>query len=254
VDAQRSTGSSEVNIPINLSARKLTRILMAGFLFLLAMHLFLVFAHFVLQVPVRALTFLFDLDTEANVPSFFNSLLFFLIAVLFFLVGRASNKWRLQWLLLSAIFIFLTVDEGSQIHERFILPTLRFLDTGKQSAGWLYYAWVIPYGTALLLLGVFYWRFIMDLPARTRIGLFVGGIVYLAGAVFFELWSGREAWQVHDMGLEQNLTYVLRYTVEECMEMIGLMIFIHTLMLHLGRAGTRVEVRILDPSERRAVE
>ncbi len=254
MQTDREVSDPPLNVRVDLSARKLTRLLAAVFLILLAMHLLVVFIHFALHKPVRALTFLFDMDLEANVPVFFNTALFFIAAVTFFMAGRIGTRYRMQWLLLAATFLFLGVDESSQIHERFMLPTLRIIDPDNEGVGWLYYAWVIPYGLAALLLVLFLGRFMLHLPSRTRNGLIIGGAVYVLGAIVMELWSGREARAIHDTGLYGYPPYVIAYTLEECLEMIGLMICIHAMMGHLGRAGARLDVRILNPDERRAAE
>ena len=94
---------------------------------------------------------LFNFNTEQNIPTLFNTLLFILNSALFFFIWRAqgtTHKSRWIWLFLSVIFLFLAVDESCEIHEKLSTP---FHETFYTS-GLLYFAWVIPYGIAALLL------------------------------------------------------------------------------------------------------
>lgn len=249
-----------------LSAQRLSRWLIAAFLVLLAAHLLVVFGHFFLHKPLGALSTLFDMDLEANLPLYFNSMLFFIAAVLFHLCGRVEkNGKRWPWMFLALIFLFLGIDEGSQIHERFMLWTLRLISTpDMDNAGLLHYAWVIPYGAAVLVLAVVFTRFVLHLPPRTRLGLMASAAIYLGGAVLLEMVSGRFAAPLESMTVSQHVmdimpcavyppgqcnlyldkAYVISYTLEECLEILGLIYCIHTLMLVLGNAGTAVSVQI----------
>ena len=250
---------------LHLSPSRLTRIL--GLLLLLALsgHLFVVFAHFVLHWPVRAATELFDMDLEANLPTLVNVLLFFLAGALFHLAGRNEPKGaRWQWGLLALAMVFLGFDEGSQIHEKLMLITLRLINHGQQTnvnMGWLYYAWVIPYGLGAVALLLVFARFFLRLPGPTRTGLVISGAVYVFGAVFCEMWSGKVAEQMEGIAwtsertahipcevypdlcaLYQSASYVAIYTLEETMEMLGLILCIRALAGHLARARTTARV------------
>lgn len=244
-----------------LSPSRLVRALVLLLLAALAGHLFVVFAHFVLHSPVRAATELFDMDLEANLPTLLNVLLFFFAGGLFYFAGLNEPKGaRWQWNFLALAMVFLGFDEGSQIHEKLMLVTLRLINHGQQSnvnMGWLYYAWVIPYGLGVLVLVAVFARFFLRLPALTRKGLMISAVAYVFGAVFCEMWSGKvaerlegtpwtEAQVAHlpctvypDLcALYQSSSYVAIYTLEETMEMVGLILCIHALMGHLCRART----------------
>jgi hypothetical protein len=59
--------------------------------------------------------------------------------------------------------------------------------------GFLYFPWVIPYSIALLILGVFYFRFFIQLPTSLRFGCGVFALIFLVGAVGFDGFGAREA-------------------------------------------------------------
>ncbi|MBL0044751.1 MAG: hypothetical protein IPP33_10275 [Flavobacteriales bacterium] len=57
------------------------------------------FCHLVLHAKVETYTVLFDLDLEANLPTFFNCALYFLGAALMFVYGRNGKSVRGCYLL-----------------------------------------------------------------------------------------------------------------------------------------------------------
>lgn len=65
----------------------------------------------------------FDLNSEANLPTWFSTILLFSVACLTFIIFRysvlQSQKTFVQtfWVILSVIFCFLSFDEAAKIHE-----------------------------------------------------------------------------------------------------------------------------------------
>ncbi|QSA98587.1 hypothetical protein [Methylococcus sp. EFPC2] len=159
---------------------------------------------------------LFDLDRERNVPSVFSTGLILYCAALLALMGRGTpGKNRLAWLGLACIFAFLALDELVSLHERLIEP----VRAGLHASGIFYFAWLIPYGLAVVLLGLAYLRFLMGLPHSLRRTLIVSATVYLSGAVGLELLGGAYLESLHDA---HNLPYELLTTLEESLEMAGM--------------------------------
>jgi hypothetical protein len=74
------------------------------------------------------------------------------------------------------------------------------------------------------------------LPARTRRLFLAAGAIFVAGAIGVEAVSGMQA-SLHG---EQNLTYHLVITVEELLEMTGIVIFIYALLDYIGGQLTTV--------------
>lgn len=232
---------------IQLRSRQTTARLFLILGILLVLHLFVAFSHLVLHWKVEALTQLVDLDLEANLPTFFNVALFFIAAALFYLHGQAADrKMRSGWLVMAGVFVFLGIDEGSQIHEKFMLFTLRLLNHGRQDGGdlgWFYYAWVIPYGLATITLVMVLAKWLFGLRPELRKGLIISGVVYVTGAVFLEMAGGKLARTLpyHDPSqfpwlpcesyddpsgcwLYMEPGYIILYTLEELCEMTGLIL------------------------------
>ncbi|MBL8002951.1 MAG: hypothetical protein JNL05_13440 [Flavobacteriales bacterium] len=232
----------------------MTKVLLVAFGVLLMAHGLVQFGHMVMHKAWGALTLLFDMDREDNMPTFFNCGLFFLGAVLFYLAGRSErNLPQRPWMVMTAAFLFLAIDEGAQVHEQFMLVTLRLIGWDQWHMGWLYYAWVIPYGIAAGALGIYMLRFVVKLPAATRNGLFLSGVLYVLGAVVMEAWSGKVAEAAHDTDLPSNLAYCMIITVEETLEMVGLIVCIHVMMRLLADRAVALSVDVVPDAEPKEV-
>jgi hypothetical protein len=192
------------------------------------------------------------MDLEANLPSFFNASLFFIGAALFHLHAKtAESRERAGWLLMAAVFIFLGIDEGSQVHEQFIQFTRRLIDNGDRSGRglqWLYFAWIVPYGAALIGLGLLLFRWFFRLSPSLRKHLLISGAVYLFGAVCLEMVGGKVAdgmleapatpyssmildvYGPSSSPLYMDPLYIATYTLEETFEMTGLILCIGSLL------------------------
>jgi hypothetical protein len=70
----------------------------------------------------------------------------------------------------------------------------------------------------------------MDLPFNFRIIFIFSGIVYLSGTVGMEIIDGLYANAYGD----QNLFYFLLTTLEETLEIVGIMFFLYSLMSYIN--------------------
>ena len=178
---------------------------------------------------VYGLVKLFDFDTEKNIPTFYSAMALFLVSVLLQFIGFAHKKLKssyLPWLGLAIIFLFLSVDEFVSIHERFTAPVSKLLITSGQVYP---AAWAIPYGVALIVLIVVYFKFLMDLPTKIRNLFLLSGIIFVTGAIVLEYIG---AGHVKLYG-EDNLVFTVLYTCEEFLEMLGIVFFIYTLLSYM---------------------
>ena len=257
---------SGMNIRFALPAARIARLLGGGVAILVLLHLIGTFCHMVLHVKAAAFITLFDLDLESNLPTFYNCLLFFVCAGLFLAHSRLWNvRQRYGWLVMTGACAFLGVDEGSQIHEKFMLVTLRLLNHGQNSGtdlGWLYYAWVLPYGIAAALLVLTLTKWMLALDGAMRRGFILSGLIYVTGAVFMEMYSGRvaehlapsslapgamdhlpcEVYPANSCHLYTSARYIAAYTLEETLEMVALVVCAYTLMKGLGKDRVTIEI------------
>ncbi|RDV24235.1 hypothetical protein DXV75_14550 [Alteromonas aestuariivivens] len=184
---------------------------------------------------------LFNFNTESNVPTLFSSFMLIVCSIVlcFITVGsKKSNAAYLPWLGLSLIFLYLSIDEIYSIHERFTgLARMYF-----EPKGILYYTWVVPYALLLLIFVFTYSKFLLNLP-RKIMGLFIfSGFIFVSGALGFELLGGKQ----HDSMGKDNLLYSLFYTCEELLEMLGVAVFLYSLLLYIIEEFKSLNITVAD--------
>ncbi|MCW5202924.1 hypothetical protein VU12_08275 [Desulfobulbus sp. US4] len=172
-----------------------------------------------------------DLDIEKNIPSFYSGFALFFSSLLFFCLSSLDKKQGKKcryWLGLAGVFLFLSLDETFVLHERLGDYTEKYIkSTGiLEASGLLYFPWIIPYGILMTILGLLYFRFILRLPRKTTVLLILSAIIFLTGAAGFDMLGGREA-ELHGY---YTITYTVLYTIEEFLEMIGVVLLIYTLL------------------------
>ncbi len=169
-----------------------------------------------------------DLDQEANLPTLFSSGLLLIAGFLFYVLHNVNrvkeNMHHYYWLWLSFIFIFLGFDESAKIHETLGDYTENFVD----ASGYFYYPWVLSYGVFIFILGFFYLRFFLSMEKKVFYSFMLAAFIFLSGAVGFELLGAKEA-SLHG---SDTLIYCIYYTIEESLEMFGVIYLIH-ILLHL---------------------
>jgi hypothetical protein len=151
-------------------------------------------------------------------------------------VEQGDARARRPWAALSAIFLFLAIDEFASLHEMLTTPTKHLL---SGTSGFFHFAWIIPYGIACLIIGVAFLRFFINLPPSIRMGFFLSGTVYLSGAVGFEMLGSAFV----DARGGDNAIYALIYSTEELLEMLGASVFIFTLLKGLSRYPGTMEIQ-----------
>ncbi len=118
------------------------------------------------------------------------------------------------------------MDETCGFHEMTIKP----LRAALNARGFLYFTWVIPGAAFVFIFVLVYLRFFFNLPAKIRRGFLIAGTLYVGGALGMELIEGK----YKDFYGKQDMTYVTMMTIEELLEMIGTIVFIHILMLYIS--------------------
>ena len=95
--------------------------------------------------------------------------------------------------------------------------------------------WVIPASVVVLTLALLFQRFLNTLPATSRFEFLLSAAIYLCGSFGFEL-LGADYVKTHAM----DFTYNLFATIEEGLEMAGVIVFIRALLNYLARHHTKV--------------
>lgn len=185
---------------------------------------------------------MFNSHHENNIPTLYSCFQLIISAILLSVIAviavRTKEKGRvyLYWIGLAMIFFFLSLDEMFMLHER----TSKYVENYVNATGLLYFAWVIPYGIAGGIFVLLYLRFLMQLPKRTMIMFIVSGTIFLIGAIGFEMLGGQE----RELNGHTFLYYALS-TFEELFEMLGIAIFIYSLLSYIVRDLDSFSVKIV---------
>lgn len=209
---------------VSFSPNRLLAWLVGISLLLVAIHVGLQYLKF--HGGAGKLTFLtdiFNVDNESSVPTWFSQFLLFISAAICWAVAfikrRRNESYHRQWKLMSAVFLFLSIDEIATIHEH-LINIVQNNDAATASHGisaWYAYA-AIMVGITAIFLAKFWWK----LPLKTKLMLAISAFVYLFGAVYFDNFDGGYVGRgfLHDGIL---------VGIEEGLEMIGACMFAYTL-------------------------
>ncbi|MFP5371041.1 MAG: hypothetical protein ACLGI3_09880 [Actinomycetes bacterium] len=227
------------------AARRLVLLLGAVGAAMLAVGLLLAFALMQDPLPREGRTFvqamavearrLFFPDAEGNAWSWFSALLLAAVAVVLAARARAVRADRstsARYAILAAIALFMSADEGAQIHEFLNQVGLRITDRLGPFNSWLIPGVVLAAAVGAGLLWV-----ARGIDAALRRRLVLAGAVFLTGAVGFEVIGTAYA-----LGSEMDNPwrtggYLLLVAAEEALEMLGALIALHAVL-------ARVRIRV----------
>lgn len=186
--------------------------------------------------------FVFDFDSEKNIPTIYSGISIVFCSFLLHKIYSESDKTvspRWPWFLLSVIFLFLAFDEMFEIHERLMVPVKQTF----QVSGFLHYAWVIPYGIALIVLGIALLKFLYELPRNILYLFVVAGSIFVMGALGLEMIGGK----LVTLDSSSSYLFFALTTIEESLEMVGIAIFIFALFsyrMEYQTAGSPIESHV----------
>jgi hypothetical protein len=214
----------------NLSPSKVTKFLLSIIALLVLFNLIerVIVYWLNIQGNGKFLSIYFNFDEEANLPSLYSSLALGLCSCLLAIIAAVKKtvkaKYTKHWKALSLIFVYLAIDEACSIHE-LLIPILKGVITAK---GLLYFPWVIPAFCLVTVFLIIFRKFILALPSQTKVLFLLAGAIYILGALGMEMIGGYIA---------DNYGYITIYgmasTIEELLEMFGVVIFINALLSYL---------------------
>ncbi|MDA1354503.1 MAG: hypothetical protein O3A01_08610 [bacterium] len=189
----------------------------------LALNLIALVSKTTLGLPIH----IFDMDWEKNIPTLIETLLFLAVAMEAWRARKtASAALKRGWGIITGVFLFLALDEWLMIHD----SLTEGIRTTLNTTGILYFAWVIPYAGLVLIFGLIMLKFLLKLPQITRLQLIASGIIFVGGALGFELINGLLKGAIG----ADSVLYALGTTTEELMEFTGLALALTAIMRHTG--------------------
>lgn len=242
----RGRGPRASRVRLAVSPRRVTRVLLLAVVALtLASAAGQVSKYVFDHGRLAGLVPLFSVGEERNVPTWFSSATCLLAAAGLATIAagarRAENRWAVHWIGLAVLLLALSIDETAELHERAVRALTR------SGAAWPLAAGGFGAGLALV-----YRRFLGALPARTRRD-FVLAALSLAAALGLELVASQVA---HALAFgpatpraRETPLFALLTSVEELLEMLGVVALIRGCLHHLAAEG-EVQVTIGDGGTR----
>lgn len=203
---------------------------------------------------------LFSVDEETSVPTWFATVVLFTIALTTAAIGyqySVDRRSLTAWWALAAGFLFLSVDEAAEIHER--VGYLIGVDGVLHDARWI----VVWLPMAALVGLPILWQ-LWKSSRQLVVGLIAGAVVFLSGAVGAEIVNSHTR-QIHRLEMQaqdlqeslpddrarpistldshadqQSYAYLLGSNAEELLEMLGSIIWF-AVVLRVGLHGPATE-------------
>ena len=229
-------GRAGLPLSIDVSPRRVLVVVVAVCLLLVAAGWTVGVVSQVPGVPIpRRISRRLILTGEMNIAAWYSSLLLFVAALLLGVIALRERTRdggsRSHWTVLSAVFLFLSMDESVALHE--LTPTL------LEKLG-LHAEWMVFGAGFVAVLALYLLPWILSLRPRTRVLVLVSAALFVGGALVLETASG---FVDRSAGLG-SIASISLAACEEMLEMLGSCLFIYALLDYLRAEGSLVEVRI----------
>lgn len=213
---------------ITFNERLLLKLLICGFFCLFSLN-FAVHVVWALygHDSLMGFTRFFNFYEEANLPTWYASLLLTVSGILLLSIANSVDQGRDKkyWFTLAFLFFFLSIDETAKVHELIggILSntSVQSLLPNEKSSAWVFYG-----GLMCALVVVVFLGFWLRLRSRVRILFFCSAVLYVGGALGLEV---IEIYYLPQHG--SDVGFYILVTIEESLEMLGILLFIYALIV-----------------------
>ena len=182
----------------------------------------------------------FYLGSEFNIPTWYASISLLvcagLLALTAWLVARRKGGFVWHWQVLAIFFALFSLDEYVGIHE----SVGGYLHEWFHSGGVLFYAWIVPGAIFVVISGLTYIRFLLNLRVRIRILVVWAGALYVLGALGMEVIES----YYYSLYTAGHVGYEIMVYIEETLEMAGVALFTYALLENLQLLLERQPVEI----------
>ena len=191
-------------------------------------------------LAVSQVVLIFNINRESSIPTWYATMLLIAASLLLGLIARVKRRdgerYAGHWTGLALIFLYLSIDEAAAIHEKFTIPLQETFNT----AGPLYFAWILVGIPFAGIVGLLYLRFLIHLPSKTRNLFLLAALFYIGAALGIEA-IGADRWFQDD---GTSLIYSAIGTVEEFFEMVGVIVFLYALLTYITPGTERIQFAI----------
>lgn len=173
---------------------------------------------------------LFDVNREANIPTWFSSTILLLSALLLAQIycqkKDARDRYALHWAALALIFTGFSLDETAVLHEMTIIP----LRAMFHLTGLFTYGWILIGIASVVVAAIAFYKFLFSLPGRIRHLFLAAATLFIGGGLVVESITGLFT----DRNGHETRLCLLICNLEEFLEMLGVIVFIHALLSYLA--------------------
>ncbi len=208
---------------MNLPVRKIFWTLIVFTIGLLGIYSFFVlFGHFLGGDLEVIIAHRFNINEEANIPTWYSTMLLILVSAASFFIyylGRRLTEHsffqRTFWLVFGSVFCFLSIDEAAMIHEIIDLST---------SLKWVY---IYAPGAVIFFLVCAYYFVVVRKDDRDLRNWMMGGlVVFVTGGIVPE-------WISYSFHFPNSIQ-LIEFVVEEGLEMVGTVMVLNGCLLELN--------------------
>lgn len=247
-----------LQIDVAFSREKALLALIAAELALVLVDLTIYVFNFAIPKPFQQL---FDLTLEANLPTWFSSTQLLVVGIVAMIVSRQRyalglKRAALAWMVISAFFAYMGIDDASQIHERVATGVSQLAKQSEADFGLLHtfiqfpsYYWQVIFLPVFGSIGLFMLVFLYkELGNNTSFWLFLSGMtcyVIAVGLDYYDGIKGDNYKLIADYTVLslQDVQHVLR-VLEEYIEDLGGTLFLGSFMKHLETIQTKDKLPI----------
>jgi hypothetical protein len=187
-----------------------------------------------------------DVNAEASIPTWYATITLMACSVMAAVIAVTARvrgrPYPLQWALVSVGFALLSLEEILGVHSQ-ATKVLRSVVSITEGFGYVLVLGAIGL-VGLAILAVVFGRFFMDLPSRWRRWFTIGAVIYLIGVFASDL-VGDYLFTATEG--ETSLLYESVLTVEEALEMTGVLIFIVLLLEYIRVFVGPLAIEVRDP-------
>ena len=233
---------------LTISPAGVARLQAVAILCLTVMHILVQIAYFGFgRDHLLGLTPLLDMNGENNVPTWYSGIVLFLVAGALGVVAAAKHQagapFARHWAALALIFVYLSLDELTRIHEKWGPLLERPLGSLRDPAvmgGAMRNLWVIPAFLLAAVVGLAYIRFLLHLPSRTRNLFVASGTAFVLATVGMEMVGA----SLSAAGGRFTPGFMVLVTIEEVTEMASIALFLCAVLDYAASAVGTVLIRI----------
>lgn len=220
-----------MNITIN--TRLLVRILLISLLVLLLLNIFVLLLAYsgVYHGPLMYELFhKFNFNGKYNIPSFFNTFLLLIASLILYYIYLVQKKrffLQRRWFALAILFLIMAIEENASVH--IFLHSLLPRQSILMQTGLSVLLWAIPFGILVTVLAIYFKRLVLSLPREIAKGFAISAVIYITGAIVLDLVAS----VISHLKGSRSLAYTAVSTLEESLEMLGIIVFIHYLFAYI---------------------